>query len=336
MNISGYSRLWAKPGKEFTMPVVYLVIPCYNEEAVLPETNRRLTEKMRTMMQAGIADEKSRILYVDDGSRDKTWQLIEEYHRADPLVRGVKLAHNRGHQNALLAGLTTASADCDCAISLDADLQDDVDAIDQFVQKFMEGCDVVYGVRNKRDTDTFFKRTTAEGFYKFMKFLGVDIVFNHADYRLMSRRALEGLLEYREVNLFLRGIVPLIGYRSDYVYYDRHERFAGESKYPLKKMLAFALEGITSFSVKPLKLISNLGLLLSLLSVLGLIYALISYFTHNAVAGWTAIVSSIWLLGGIQLLCVGMVGTYVGKIYSEVKSRPRFRIETNLKDEEDQ
>ena len=336
MNISGYSRLWAKPGKEFTMPVVYLVIPCYNEEAVLPETNRRLTEKMRTMMQAGLADEKSRILYVDDGSRDKTWQLIEEYHRADPLVRGVKLAHNRGHQNALLAGLTTASADCDCAISLDADLQDDVDAIDQFVQKFMEGCDVVYGVRNKRDTDTFFKRTTAEGFYKFMKFLGVDIVFNHADYRLMSRRALEGLLEYREVNLFLRGIVPLIGYRSDYVYYDRHERFAGESKYPLKKMLAFALEGITSFSVKPLKLISNLGLLLSLLSVLGLFYALISYFTHNVVAGWTAIVSSIWLLGGIQLLCVGMVGTYVGKIYSEVKSRPRFRIETNLKDEEDQ
>lgn len=318
------------------MPVVYLVIPCYNEEAVLPETNHRLTEKMRTMMQAGLADEKSRILYVDDGSRDKTWQLIEEYHRADPLVRGVKLAHNRGHQNALLAGLTTASADCDCAISLDADLQDDVDAIDQFVQKFMEGCDVVYGVRNKRDTDTFFKRTTAEGFYKFMKFLGVDIVFNHADYRLMSRRALEGLLEYREVNLFLRGIVPLIGYRSDYVYYDRHERFAGESKYPLKKMLAFALEGITSFSVKPLKLISNLGLLLSLLSVLGLFYALISYFTHNVVAGWTAIVSSIWLLGGIQLLCVGMVGTYVGKIYSEVKSRPRFRIETNLKDEEDQ
>lgn len=335
MNISGCGRLRAKPGKEFTMPVVYLVIPCYNEEAVLPETNRRLTEKMRTMMQTGLADEKSRILYVDDGSRDKTWQLIEEYHRADSLVRGVKLAHNRGHQNALLAGLTTASADCDCAISLDADLQDDVDAIDQFVQKFMEGCDVVYGVRNKRDTDTFFKRTTAEGFYKFMKFLGVDIVFNHADYRLMSRRALEGLLEYREVNLFLRGIVPLIGYRSDYVYYDRHERFAGESKYPLKKMLAFALEGITSFSVKPLKLISNLGLLLSLLSVLGLIYALISYFTHNAVAGWTAIVSSIWLLGGIQLLCVGMVGTYVGKIYSEVKSRPRFRIETNLKDEED-
>lgn len=316
------------------MPIVYLVIPCYNEEEVLPETNRRLTEKMNTMVTQGLADEKSRILYVDDGSRDKTWSLIQEYHQANPVVRGIKLAHNRGHQNALLAGLMTAMQDCDCAISLDADLQDDVDAIDEFVKKYLDGCDVVYGVRNKRDTDTFFKRFTAEGFYKVMKMLGADIVFNHADYRLMSRRALEGLSEYREVNLFLRGIVPLIGYRSDYVYYDRHERFAGESKYPLKKMLSFAMDGITSFSVKPLKIISNLGILLSILSVLGLIYALISYFTNNAVAGWTAIVSSIWLLGGIQLLCVGMVGTYVGKIYSEVKARPRFRIETNLKDEE--
>lgn len=316
------------------MPIVYLVIPCYNEEEVLPETNRRLTEKMNTMVTQGLADEKSRILYVDDGSRDKTWSLIQEFHQANPVVRGIKLAHNRGHQNALLAGLMTAMQDCDCAISLDADLQDDVDAIDEFVKKYLDGCDVVYGVRNKRDTDTFFKRFTAEGFYKVMKMLGADIVFNHADYRLMSRRALEGLSEYREVNLFLRGIVPLIGYRSDYVYYDRHERFAGESKYPLKKMLSFAMDGITSFSVKPLKMISNLGILLSILSVLGLIYALISYFTNNAVAGWTAIVSSIWLLGGIQLLCVGMVGTYVGKIYSEVKARPRFRIETNLKDEE--
>lgn len=316
------------------MPIVYLVIPCYNEEEVLPETNRRLTEKMNTMVTQGLADEKSRILYVDDGSRDKTWSLIQEYHQANPVVRGIKLAHNRGHQNALLAGLMTAMQDCDCAISLDADLQDDVDAIDEFVKKYLDGCDVVYGVRNKRDTDTFFKRFTAEGFYKVMKMLGADIVFNHADYRLMSRRALEGLSKYREVNLFLRGIVPLIGYRSDYVYYDRHERFAGESKYPLKKMLSFAMDGITSFSVKPLKMISNLGILLSILSVLGLIYALISYFTNNAVAGWTAIVSSIWLLGGIQLLCVGMVGTYVGKIYSEVKARPRFRIETNLKDEE--
>lgn len=314
------------------MPTVFLVIPCYNEEEVLPETNRRLTEKMADLQKQGLADEKSRILYVDDGSRDHTWQLISDYHQQSPLVQGVKLAHNRGHQNALLAGLMTAMKECDCAISLDADLQDDVDAIDQFVQKYLEGCDVVYGVRNKRETDTLFKRTTAEGFYKVMKLLGADIVFNHADYRLMSRRALEGLSEYREVNLFLRGIVPLIGYRSDYVYYDRHERFAGESKYPLKKMLSFALEGITSFSVKPLKLISNLGILLSVLSVLGLVYALISYFTHNVVAGWTAIISSIWLLGGIQLLCVGMVGTYVGKIYSEVKARPRYRIEEYLHD----
>ena len=223
---------------------------------------------------------------------------------------------------------------CDAAISMDADLQDDIDALDQFVQKFREGCDVVYGVRNKRDTDTWFKRTTAEGFYKVMKLLGVDVVFNHADYRLMSKRALEGLSEYREVNLFLRGIVPLIGYRSDYVYYDRHERFAGESKYPLKKMISFALDGITSFSVKPLKLISNLGILISILSIFGLLYALISYFFGVTVSGWTAIVCSIWLLGGLQMLCLGVVGGYIGKIYSEVKARPRFRVEQYLENGE--
>ena len=221
----------------------------------------------------------------------------------------------------------TAKDKADCVISLDADLQDDVGVLDDFMVKFNEGCDVVYGVRNKRETDTFFKRTTALGFYRFMKALGVDVVYNHADYRLMSRRALEALSEYREVNLFLRGIVPLIGYRSDYVYYDRHERFAGESKYPLKKMISFALDGITSFSVKPLKMISSLGILVSLLSVIGLLYALVSHFCGFTVAGWTAIVSSIWLLGGIQLLCIGVVGGYIGKIYSEVKARPRYRIE---------
>ena len=246
---------------ERSTPVLYLVIPCYNEEEVLPETTKRLTEKLHTMIKAGQIDRESRILFVDDGSRDATWALISEYSAAIPYVDGVKLAHNRGHQNALLAGLMTAMPLCDCAISMDADLQDDTDAVDRFVEKYMEGCDVVYGVRNKRDKDTFFKRTTAEGFYKFMKLLGVDVVFNHADYRLMSRRALEGLSEYKEVNLFLRGIVPLIGFRSDYVYYDRAERFAGESKYPLKKMISFALDGITSFSVKPLKPISNLGIL---------------------------------------------------------------------------
>lgn len=311
-------------------PIVYFVIPCYNEEEVLPETVKRLTEKFDSMRAAGLADEKSRMLLVDDGSKDRTWEIISRLHEENTYVEGVKLAHNRGHQNALLCGLMTAMHACDCAISLDADLQDDTDVLDQFVQKYTEGCDVVYGVRNKRETDTWFKRTTAEGFYKVMKVLGVDVVFNHADYRLMSKRALEGLSEYREVNLFLRGIVPLIGYRSDYVYYDRHERFAGESKYPLKKMISFALDGITSFSVKPLKLISNLGILISVLSLFGLLYALISYFAGWAVSGWTAIVCSIWLLGGLQMLCLGVVGGYIGKIYSEVKARPRYRVEEHL------
>ena len=309
---------------------VYFVIPCYNEEAVLPETTRRMTDKLNAMRAAGLIGEKSRILYVDDGSKDRTWELVSQFNRENPWVEGVKLSHNRGHQHALLCGLMSAMPRCDAAISMDADLQDDIDALDQFVKKFQEGCDVVYGVRNKRDTDTWFKRTTAEGFYKVMRLLGVDVVFNHADYRLMSKRALEALSEYREVNLFLRGIVPLIGYRSDYVYYDRHERFAGESKYPLKKMLSFALDGITSFSVKPLKLISNLGILISVLSILGLLYALISYFAGWAVTGWTAIVCSIWLLGGLQMLCLGVVGGYIGKIYSGVKARPRYRVEEYL------
>ena len=311
-------------------PIVYFIIPCYNEEAVLPETTRRLTEKLNSMENAGLINKESRVLYVDDGSKDKTWELISQFNRENPWVEGVKLAHNRGHQNALLCGLMSAMPRCDAAISMDADLQDDIDALDQFVKKFQEGCDVVYGVRNKRDTDTWFKRTTAEGFYKVMNLLGVDVVFNHADYRLMSKRALAALSEYREVNLFLRGIVPLIGYRSDYVYYDRHERFAGESKYPLKKMLSFALDGITSFSVKPLKLISNLGVLISILSIFGLLYALISYFLGVTVSGWTAIVCSIWLLGGLQMLCLGVVGGYIGKIYSEVKARPRYRVEEYL------
>lgn len=317
------------------MPIVYLVIPCYNEEEVLPETVKQLTDKLNRMQADGIIDPESKMLLVDDGSKDKTWQLISEMNRENHYVEGIKLAHNRGHQHALLSGLETAVKFCDCAISLDADLQDDIEVLDEFVRKYSEGCDVVYGVRKKRETDTFFKRTTAEGFYKVMKAMGVDLVFNHADYRLMSRRALEALGEYKEVNLFLRGIVPLIGYRSDYVYYDRHERFAGESKYPLKKMLSFALDGITSFSVKPLKLISNLGILISVLSIFGLLYALISYFTGNAVAGWTATICSIWLLGGLQMLSLGVVGGYVGKIYNESKQRPRYRIETFLENKPD-
>jgi glycosyltransferase involved in cell wall biosynthesis len=313
------------------MSTVYFVIPCYNEEAVLPETVKELTAQLQSMVQEGLADEKSRMLFVDDGSKDRTWELIEQFHSENQFVNGLKLAHNRGHQNALLAGLMTAKEEADCAISLDADLQDDVSVLPQFVQKFQDGCDVVYGVRNKRETDTWFKRTTAEGFYKVMAKLGVDIVFNHADYRLMSKRALDALSEYKEVNLFLRGFVPLIGYRSDYVYYDRHERFAGESKYPLKKMISFAMDGITSFSVKPLKIISNIGIFVAMISIIGLLYALISHFLGNTVSGWTAIVCSIWLLGGIQMLCLGVVGEYIGKIYSEVKGRPRFRIEKHLK-----
>ena len=311
--------------------VLYLVVPCYNEEEVLHETTKRLTEKLNTMIEKELVNAESRILYVDDGSRDKTWEIIEKLNAENPFVEGVKLAHNRGHQNALLAGLMTAKEYCDAAISLDADLQDDTDVIDKFVEEYNKGNDVVYGVRDSRKTDTFFKKFTAEGFYKVMKILGVDVVFNHADYRLMSKRALEALSEYKEVNLFLRGIVPLIGFKSSKVFYERHERFAGESKYPLKKMIAFATDGITSFSVKPLKLISNLGIIISFLSIIALIYALVSYLTGVAVPGWTAIIASIWLLGGIQLFCMGVVGTYVGKIYNEVKQRPRFLIETHLK-----
>ena len=311
---------------ERNIPVLYLVIPCYNEEAVLPETTKRLTEKMHTMIRTEQVDPESRILYVDDGSKDKTWAIISEYAEAIPYVDGVKLAHNRGHQNALLAGLMTAMPLCDCAISMDADLQDDINVIDRFVEKYMEGCDVVYGVRNKRETDTFFKRTTAEGFYKFMKILGVDVVFNHADYRLMSRRALEGLSEYKEVNLFLRGIVPLIGFRTSVVAYERSERFAGESKYPLKKMLSFAIDGITSFSVKPIRLITTLGVLIFAASVLCLLWLLVTKLFGHTVEGWTTLMGSVWALGGIQLLCLGILGEYIGKIYMETKARPRYII----------
>ena len=310
---------------------LYLVVPCYNEEAVLPETARQLESALQSLIDSGRCGESSRILLVNDGSKDRTWALIEELHRTQPHVCGLSLSRKRGHFYALLAGLMAAREVADCAISLDADLQDDISVLPEFLDKFHDGCDVVYGGGKKRETDTLFKRTTAQGFYKFMQLMGVDVVYNHADYRLMSRRALDGLAEYREVNLFLRGIVPLIGYRSDYVYYDRHERFAGESKYPLKKMLSFAIDGITSFSVKPLKVISNLGILISILSVFGLLYALISKLVGAAVSGWTAIVASIWLLGGVQLLCLGVVGTYIGKIYSEVKARPRYRIDQLLK-----
>ena len=303
-----------------------VVIPCYNEEEVLPETSKRLVAKMAALQKKGLITADSRVLLVDDGSRDRTWEMISALHKENALFEGVKLSRNRGHQNALLAGLMTAKGRCDVSISMDADLQDDMDAMDRFLEKYGEGCDVVYGVRNKRDTDTFFKRETALMFYRLMKALGVDITFNHADYRLMSNRALEALSEFEEVNLFLRGLAPLVGFQSDVVTYDRSERFAGESKYPFKKMLAFAIDGITSFSVKPLRLITTAGVVVFVMSLFMLLYALISWIAGQTVTGWTSTLASIWMIGGIQLLSLGIIGEYIGKIYNETKRRPRFII----------
>ena len=314
---------------------LYVVIPCYKEEEVLPETARRLKSKMAALVEQGRIAPDSRVMFVNDGSKDRTWEIIASLHQEDRLFSGVNLSRNRGHQNALLAGLMTAVNFADMVISMDADLQDDIEAMDAMVDAYHNGYDVVYGVRSSRKTDTFFKRFTAESFYRLMKMLGVDIVFNHADYRLMSKRALQGLAEFREVNLFLRGIVPQIGYPWTTVEYERHERFAGESKYPLKKMLAFAFDGITSFSVKPMRMILNLGAVVFVVSLLMLLWALIARVTGSSVAGWTSLMGSIWLIGGIQLLSLGVIGEYVGKIYSETKARPRFIIEQVLNTTDD-
>ena len=311
-------------------PVLYIVIPCYNEEEALPITSEKLIALTDDMMKRNLIDVKSRVTLVDDGSRDRTWQVISDLCKRDKRFEGVKLAHNRGHQNALLAGLLTAVNDADMIVSMDADLQDDINAVDEMVDDYHKGYDVVYGVRSKRETDTFFKRFTAEGFYKVMKALGVDIVFNHADYRLMSRRAVEGLAQFTEVNLFLRGIVPQIGYKWTTVTYERAERFAGESKYPLKKMIAFAADGITSFSVKPIRLVFSTGVVVFIVSLIMLIYALVAKLAGHTSVGWTSLMGSIWLIGGIQLLGLGVVGEYIGKIYNETKRRPRFIIESVL------
>ncbi len=313
--------------------ILYIVVPCYNEEAVLPETSKRLGEKMKSLMAAGKVSEKSKVLFVNDGSRDKTWEIISSLHTADPLFSGVDLTRNRGHQNALLAGLMTARDRCDMAISMDADLQDDVDAVDRMVEEYYAGCDIVYGVRSSRKKDTFFKRFTAEGFYRLINWMGAETVFNHADYRLMSRRALEGLSEFREVNLFLRGIVPMIGYRTGTVEYERGERFAGESKYPLKKMISFAMEGITSLSTKPLKMITGLGFFIFLVSIAMLIYSVIRWAMGETIIGWASVICSVWAIGGLILLSLGVIGEYIGKIYMETKSRPRFLIREVLDDE---
>ena len=310
---------------------LYIVIPCYKEQEVLPETSKRLREKMHQLMDEGKISRQSRVMFVNDGSSDNTWPIISQLHEQEPeMFSGVNLSRNRGHQNALLAGLLTAVNYADMIVSMDADLQDDINAVDEMVDDYHKGYEVVYGVRSKRETDTFFKRFTAEGFYKVMKALGVDIVFNHADYRLMSKRAVEGLAEVTEVNLFLRGIVPQIGYKWTTVTYERAERFAGEIKYPLKKMIAFAADGITSFSVKPIRLVFSTGVVVFIISLLMLLYALIAKIAGHTSVGWTSLMGSIWLIGGIQLLGLGVVGEYIGKIYNETKRRPRFIIESVL------
>ncbi len=311
---------------------LYVVVPCYKEEEVLPETAKRLKEKLTALIAQGKISPRSRILFVNDGSKDRTWPIIEELHARDRIFSGVNLSRNRGHQNALLAGLMTAVQHADLMVSMDADLQDDIDAMDKMIDAYHEGYDVVYGVRASRKTDSFFKRFTAESFYKLMKAMGVDIVFNHADYRLMSRRAVEGLADFREVNLFLRGIVPQIGYAWTTVEYDRAKRFAGESKYPLKKMLSFAFDGITSFSVKPMRLILVLGAVIFVLSLLMLLWALVEWVSGKTVSGWASLICSIWMIGGIQLLALGVIGEYIGKVYSETKARPRYIIERVLND----
>lgn len=306
--------------------ILYIVVPCYNEEDVLPETSKRLGEKLHSLMVAGKVSEKSKALFVNDGSKDKTWELISSLHAADPIFSGVDLTRNRGHQNALLAGLMTAKDRCDMCISMDADLQDDVDAVDKMVEEYYAGCDIVYGVRSAREKDTFFKRFTAESFYCLINWMGAETVFNHADYRLMSKRALEGLAEFKEVNLFLRGMVPMIGYRTATVEYERGERFAGESKYPLKKMLSFAMEGITSLSTKPMKMITGLGFFIFLVSIAMFIYSVVRWAMGETILGWASLICSVWAIGGLILLSLGVVGEYIGKIYLETKARPRFLI----------
>lgn len=310
------------------LPILYIVSPCYNEQEVLSETGKRILTLLTNMIKDGQVDENSKIVFVNDGSRDKTWDVILSLTNNSDKIIGLKLSRNCGHQNALLSGLMYSKDKADCVISIDADLQDDINVIPEFVKKFVDGCDVVYGVRKKRKTDTFFKRTTAQVFYKFMNKMGVNVVYNHADYRLMSRRALEGLEQYKEANLFLRGVVPLIGYKSDFVYYDRNERFAGRSKYPLNKMLSFAWDGITSFSTTPIRFVWLIGIIIFIISIFATIYALIIKFLGASVSGWTSILISVWALGGIQLFSIGLIGEYIGKVYKETKARPKYHIET--------
>lgn len=316
--------------KEKNKPVLFMVIPCYNEEEVLDITNETLVNKIEELIKKGKISKSSHILYVNDGSKDETWNKIMKAHEENNMVSGVKLSRNCGHQNALLAGLMVAKKYCDITISMDADLQDDVNVIEKMVDDYNDGAQIVYGVRNSRKKDSWFKRVTSQSFYKLMNLLGAEIIYNHADCRLMSKEALNALEQFEEVNLFLRGIVPQIGYKTSIVYYEREERIAGKSKYPLKKMMKFAVEGITSFSVKPLKLITNLGFIMFILSFIMLMYSIIVKIIGNTVSGWTFIVCSIWLVSGIQLLSLGIIGEYIGKIYNETKRRPRYIIEKEI------
>ncbi len=312
-----------------------IVVPCYNEEEVLKISSEALRKVLDDLIQKNKIAKDSFVLFVNDGSKDKTWELICKEHKEHEQVKGVNLAKNVGHQYALTAGLMTAKDMCDVTVSIDADLQDDTSVIEEMLDKYYEGCDIVYGVRKGRKKDTFFKRTTAQGFYKLMNTMGVKTVYNHADFRLMSKRSLEAFSEYKETNLYLRGMVPLLGYKTDSVYYERSERVAGESKYPLKKMLALAFEGISSFSTKPIDMVLGLGVVIIFLCLAAAIYAFVSYFMGNVEAGWTSLILSIWFLGGVQLLSIGLIGKYVGKIYMEVKHRPRYNIERVLDDNEE-
>lgn len=310
-------------------PILYIVIPCFNEEAVLPITHMLFSDKLTALTAAGEISADSRILFVDDGSRDKTWEIISDLHRQDACFEGLKLSRNQGHQNALLAGLMTAKNHADITISIDCDGQDDINAIDNMLREYKDGAEIVYGVRAARETDTKFKRNTAKGFYRFLRFMGAEVVFNHADYRLMSRHALEALAEFREVNLFLRGLIPLVGFKSSSVYYDRKARVAGQSHYPLSKMLSLAFNGITSLSVRPLKMITGLGFFMSIVSLLAVIVTVIIKLFGYTVQGWTSLLCVIFLLGGIQIFCLGVIGEYIGKMYAETKARPRYMIEEN-------
>ena len=312
--------------------ILYIVVPCYNEEEVLSETIKLLTKKVDKLIKDNKINKNSKILFVNDGSKDNTWKIIKDNSKTNKLVTGISLSRNRGHQNALLAGLLTAKNHADIIISMDADLQDDINAIDEMLKKYQEGNEIVYGVRKSRKKDSLFKKTTALLFYKLMKFLGVECIYNHADYRLTSKKVLNALEEYDETNLFLRGIIPTIGYKSDIVYYDRGERYAGKTKYPLKKMISFAVEGITSFSIKPLTMICHIGILILIISIIIMIYSIVRKVTGNTVTGWTFLSISIWFIGGLQMTSIGIIGEYIGKIYYETKKRPRYIISENLLD----